>query len=261
MLTTAVIQFDSKPGKVRENLERATTMIEKAKEEGAELVVLPELFNVGYDFNILPYLDYDYEETKSFLSQTARELDINIAAGVLEVEAGNWYNSVVVFDQQGTSSALYRKISLFPLSGEQELFKQGNSLATFSIGNFKLGIMICFDIRFPEISREYLKQDCDGLIIASAFPLPRLDHWRELLKAMAIQNQMYIIAANRTGRDDIIQFLGNSCIIDPWGTVKAATNVTEETIVSHGIDLRKVFEVRKTMPCQENFKCLTELFQ
>ena len=254
------IQFNSKPGEVKTNLERAADMIRAAENRGADLIVLPELFNVGYDFDLLPEIEYDYSATRSFLSQLARELNVVIAGGVLEVEGENWYNSVVVFDGEGAVATSYRKISLFPLSGEQEIFEAGDSLATFSLGALKFGIMTCFDIRFPELGREYWKRDCDGLIVPAAFPLPRLDHWRNLIKSLAIQNQMYVIAANRVGEEDNLQFLGNSCIIDPWGTIKATADTTEETAVEHNLSRKKVVNVRQDMPCRENFEHLNNLF-
>jgi len=260
VIKAACVQLDSRPGDVKGNIDKSFRLIEEAKERGAQLVVLPELFNVGYDFCVLKDLHYDYYETRSLLSHSAKEFNIHIAAGLLEIEDGKWYNSVLVFDGGGVLLTRYRKICLFPLSHEEEIFHPGNELATFFIGNLKFGIMICFDIRFPEISRIYYKEGCSCVIVSSAFPFPRLDHWRILLRSRAVENQMYIVAANRVGKDGPFFFMGNSCIIDPWGTVNAIANETEETVILHELVADKVDEVRRTIPCTEGFNRLLELF-
>jgi len=260
VINTACVQLDSKPGDVKGNIEKSVSFIKEAKERGAQLVVLPELFNVGYDFSILESLRYNFDETRSLLSHTAKEFNIYIAAGLLEIENEKRYNSVLVFDAGGNIITKYKKICLFPLSREEEIFQPGSNLATFFIGNVKFGVMICFDIRFPEIGRKYYEEGCSCIIVSSAFPFPRLDHWRVLLKSRAVENQIYIVAANRVGKDGPFYFMGNSCIIDPWGTVKASANETEETVIIHELVADKVEEVRRTIPCRESFHRLLTLF-
>lgn len=261
MVKIASIQMDCEPGNVAKNLEKALGFIHEAAEKGAELVLLPELFNVGYDFTVYKKMEYNNQETIGILSDTAKKLDIHIVAGILELE-GDWcYNSIFIFDNLGKIVTKYRKVNLFPLSYEEEIFAPGEEKVTVTLKGIKFGIMICFDLRFPELSRQYLKDECDAILIASAFPFPRLDHWRILLKARAIENQMYVIAANRSGKDGGLTFLGNSCIIDPWGTVKATANETEETVILHTIETDKVQQVRKVMPIITNFKRLNQLFE
>lgn len=259
MIKAACIQVDSRPGDVKGNMERTLGFIRRAKDGGAQVAVLPELFNVGYDFSVLETPGYDYAGAVSLLSNAARELGIHIVAGLLETEDGKRYNSVLVFDNGGNILTKYRKICLFPLSREEEMFKPGGELAAFSIGGFKFGIMICFDIRFPEIARKYYQEGCSGIIVSSAFPFPRLDHWRILLRCRAVENQLYIVAANRVGKDGPFYFLGNSCIIDPWGTVKATAGETDETVISHELVADKVEEVRTSIPCRESFQRLLAL--
>lgn len=259
MLKVACGQLASEPGKCLVNLDKAGWMIRQAKVAGAELVVFPELFNVGYDFDVIKGMHYDFAETEAVLSRTARDKGIYLACGVLEVVDEVWYNSLIVWDKYGERAATYRKISLFPLSKEETVFTAGSNITTVNVGDFKLGLMICFDIRFPEISRRYMEEGCDGIIVASAFPFPRLDHWRTLLKSRAIENQMYIVAANRTGKDGELQFLGNSCIIDPWGTVKATASETDEGVIFHDLQLEKNAEVRKAIPCKQNVAWLRQI--
>ncbi len=248
-IKVACIQMDCESGNVKANLIKAGKMLAKAREKGAMLAVLPELFNVGYKLDILKSLDYDFCGTTAEISKLSKELDIHIAAGVFEKCDGRYYNSVVVYNNNGELIEKYKKINLFSLSNEKEIFIPGNEIKTFNIKSFKFGILICYDIRFPELSRKYLNAGCSALIISSAFPFPRLEHWNTLLKARAIENQVYVIASNRVGKDGDMQFLGNSCVIDPWGNVLIKKDETEEDVLVHDISTDEVERVRTFIPC------------
>lgn len=258
-LRLASIQINSEPGKVDINNKKAAAFIKEAKENGAEIAVLPELFNVGYDLPLLKTLEYDFDANIKLYSELASELDIYIAAGLLEVDEKGKYNTLFVFDKKGEIVCKYRKVNLFPLSIEEEIFTAGQKLAVFTVGDFKFGLMICYDIRFPELGRLYIEEGCNALMVASAFPFPRLDHWRTLLQSKAIENQLYLVAANRTGTDKNFTFVGNSCIIDPWGTVKATMGETDEGIICFDFNLEKVREVRSFIPALKNKKNLDSL--
>ncbi len=249
IIKVACIQMDCEIGNVKANLEKARSLLIKAKENGAEFAVLPELFNVGYQLDILNSLDYDFCDTAQELSNISQELNIYIAAGVFEKYEGKYYNSTVVYNNKGELIEKYRKINLFCLSNEKEVFEAGNEIKVFNIGSFKFGILICYDIRFPELSRRYLNEGCSALIVSSAFPFPRLEHWNTLLKARAIENQSYVIASNRSGRDGDMRFLGNSYIIDPWGSILANASDSEDTVLVHDIDIKEVDRVRTHIPC------------
>ncbi len=255
LLKIACIQSDCEPGNVTANLDRALRLVEAAQAGGARMAVLPELCNVGYDLNRLKNSSYDslargFEQSRDRLAAASRRLAMVIAAGLLETENGRYYNSLLVFDGEAVP-ARYRKLALFPLSGETEFFDPGDRLVTFRVDGFRLGIMICFDIRFPEIARKYLEEDCSGLIIASAFPSARLDHWQTLVKSRAVENQLYVAAANRSGADNGLRFAGNSCVIDPWGTVKASAAETGDAVIVHEMDLRNVSDARDRIPTRE----------
>ncbi|MGA1870076.1 MAG: nitrilase-related carbon-nitrogen hydrolase [bacterium] len=258
-LRIASIQINSEPSQVTKNNEKTVAFLHKAKKEGVQLAVLPELFNVGYNLPLLKDLDYDCDEAVELYGELAKSLDMYIAAGLLEVDEKGKYNSVFVFNNKGEIESKYRKVNLFPLSIEEEIFTAGQKLAVFTVGSFKFGVMICYDIRFPELGRLYVEKKCNALIVASAFPFPRLDHWRTLLKSRAIENQLYLIASNRTGKDKDFWFVGNSCVIDPWGTVKVTMSETDEGIICHDLAIEKVNEVRKFIPALKNKQNLDSL--
>jgi omega-amidase len=251
-IKTAVIQMSCEPGNIDANLEKGIDFIRKSKDNNADLAVLPELFNVGYDLEMVRNLDYDNQYTLDKLKSTAESESIHICAGILEIERGIKYNSIYVFNDKGEIAARYRKMNLFPLSKEYEIFEPGDEIETFRINGLVAGLMICFDLRFPELSRQYIAKKCSMLVVSSAFPFPRLDHWRILLKARAIENQMYIAASNRVGKDGGLWFCGNSSVIDPWGVVVSTANETDEGIIYGEIIKEKVMSVRNTIPCFRN---------
>ena len=243
------IQLDCNPGMVTENIENSLSWIDRAKDQGCSLAVLPELFNTGYDLSIIKETAYNMNEVVSLLSEAAKNRNMWIAGGILEIENDEYYNSLYVINPGGQIAAKYRKINLFTIGMETEIFTPGRKIQTFEINGLKAGLAICFDLRYPGLFREYRHAGCDAVIIVSAFPFPRLDHWRVLLKARAIENQLYIIASNRTGKEAGLEFLGNSMIIDPWGTALSAAGDDEETIVTADIFKSKVDETRDKIPC------------
>lgn len=252
IVKVASIQMDCQSGKVKENLDKAESMLKKARERGAILSVLPELFNVGYQLDIIKDLEYSFNETTNQISKISKELGMYIAAGVLEKCGNNYYNSVLVYNNHGKLIEVYRKINLFSLSNEKDVFLPGNEIKMFQINDFKFGVLICYDLRFPELSRKYLEEGCSALLISSAFPSPRLEHWNILLKARAIENQVYVIASNRVGMDGSLRFVGNSCIIDPWGEVLMKRNEEEEDVLVYGICKNEVDKVRSLIPCSKD---------
>lgn len=247
-LSVATIQMASRAGDVDYNLMQAERLMKAAKKQGAQFVLLPELFDVGYDLNRVMHMAYDTEQTITRLSQISKAQNLYIMAGIYEKALEGSYNSAYVFDPNGEVIAKYRKNKLFCLSKEKEVFTQGKDLATVEIGGIKFGLMICYDIRFPELARRYVDEGCTGLAIISAFPFPRVEHWKTLLKARAIENQLYVVAANRVGENDGFWFHGKSSIIDPWGTLLQEANETDETFAIAHINAKKVEEVREKLP-------------
>ncbi len=244
-LKIAATQMASVPGDFMKNREIISKFVEKASLLGADIIITPELSNVGYDLTILRNIGYNFQEEISYYKELASIYKITLLAGLLEESDGTLYNSLFVFNPNGEIKTVYRKINLFPLSKESEVFQHGTKPVTITVGDFKIGLSICYDIRFPELFKAYAEEDCQALIVSSAFPFPRLEHWQTLLKAHAIMNQSWVIASNRIGKDVGAPFLGHSCFIDPWGQVTSTFTDKEEDILIDTIDLARVQEVRK----------------
>jgi predicted amidohydrolase len=260
-LNVSCIQMDCKPGDIEFNLEKAKDFAGKARETGTEILVFPELFDIGYDLCSLDTLKIDTEKTVGVLSKVAKGNKMFIAAGLTEKSDQTLYNTVYVFNDLGETVVKYRKMNLFSLSKENYYFKPGIKPQSFTIKGIKIGLMICYDLRFSELGRRYFMDGCGAIIISSAFPKPRQDHWDTLLKARAIENQLYIIASNRTGRVGEMEFAGRSTIIDPWGVVVKKLENDGEGIIGSCINMDKVEEVRKFIPCCDDMMRLDGLLK
>jgi len=259
----ALAQIDIDAAAVTENRRRAVAAVERAADAGSDLVVLPELFTVGY-FAFEAYqrnaegLD---GETLTELQAVAADHDIAILAGSivedLELSAAAGYdvpaddglaNTSVLLDRDGTQRAVYRKHHLFGYdSAESDLLVPGESLPTVDFGGFTIGVTTCYDLRFPELYRRLVEAGATLVLVPSAWPYPRVEHWRLLPRARAVENQCYVAAANGVGRFEEAELLGRSTVYDPWGTPLASSD-DAPALVTADISPEKVREVRAEFP-------------
>ena len=248
-ITAATIQFDMKLGKPEENLEKAINLILRAKSEHkCDIVLLPEMWTTGYDLNNISILATRY--SNDFLIQlknVCKEKSINLVAGSIPViEDNRLYNRSICIDNNGKLVHSYDKVHLFSLMNEEKYFSNGSSVKIFDIMSIKSAVAICYDLRFSGLFSSYAKMGASIIFIPAEWPLPRLNHWRTLLIARAIEFQCFIVAANRTGSDSKHSYFGHSMIIDPWGEILAEAG-TDEEISSSVIDIEKIQTVRKSI--------------
>src|SRR5436190_252004 len=225
-MKVAVAQISCLLGDPQANLLKVRAFSRRAKATGAELIVFPEMTDTGYSMPVIQAsADHWDRGFVPGLQETASKLSIAIVSGVSERSGSSIYNSQVLIDSHGNIPAKYRKTHLYAVAPveEQICFAPGNSFASFELGGLHFGFSICYDLRFPEMYRKLVTEhDVDAFIISSAWPFPRVEHFRTLAMARAIENQSYVIASNRVGKDDDLWFCGSSAIIDPRGVVIAA---------------------------------------
>src|SRR5438874_12130506 len=225
-MKVAVAQISCSLGDPKANLSKVRDVSRGAKESGAELIVFPEMSDTGYSMPVIQkHADPWKTGFVAGLQQIANELSTAIISGVSERNGSSIYNSQVLVDAKGDIVAKYRKTHLYAVAPveEQTCFAPGDSFASFELGGLRFGCSICYDLRFPEIYRKLVtEQNVGALLISSAWPFPRDEHFRVLAQARAIENQGYVIASNRVGKDGNLWFCGNSAIIDPRGVVIAA---------------------------------------
>jgi omega-amidase len=230
------------------NLLKVRDFSGRAKEAGADLIVFPEMIDTGYSMPVIQANAASW--TDGFvpgLQETARNLSIAIVSGVSERDVSSIYNSQVFVDQQGEIVAKYRKTHLYAVEPveEQTCFAPGDAFVSFAFGGLRFGFSICYDLRFPEMYRKLVtEQQVGAFIISSAWPFPRLEHFRTLALARAIENQSYVVASNRVGKDDDLWFCGSSAIIDPRGVVIAAASADREELIHADVSDELALSVR-----------------
>jgi omega-amidase len=245
----AVAQISCSLGDPEANLLKVRDLSRQAKEDGVELIVFPEMVDTGYSMPVIQ--KHAAFWTSGFvpgLQETARELSIAIVSGVSERVGSSIYNSQVFIDSHGNIPAKYRKTHLYAVAPveEQTCFAPGDTFATFALGDLHFGFSICYDLRFPEMYRKLAtEQKVDAFIVSSAWPFPRVEHFRTLAMARAIENQSYVIASNRVGKDDDLWFCGSSAIIDPRGVVIAAASADREELIQGDMSEELVLSVRR----------------
>ena len=249
-MKVSCLQMNMKLGEVKENFAHAERMIGDAVKEDPDVLVLPETWNTGFfpkeDLARLSCKDGD--EVKSRIGGLAKRYSVNIVAGsVSNVRDNRIFNTAMIFDREGRCIAEYDKTHLFTPMGEDTYYTRGDHLCSFTLDGVRCGIVICYDIRFPELTRTLSLQGMDILFTVSQWPKERIFHLRTLTAARAIENQMFAVCCNSCGTAHKTLFGGNSAIIDPFGKTLALGGETED-IISATCDIRMLSEIRGSIP-------------
>ncbi|QDX41374.1 carbon-nitrogen family hydrolase [Salarchaeum sp. JOR-1] len=255
----ALAQLEIEAAAVDANTERAVSAIETAAGEGADLVALPEIFNVGY----FAFDAYGREAealdgpTLTRIRDAARENDVAVLAGsvVEDLSATDGgpaddglANTSVLFDSSGDRLLAYRKHHLFGYeSAEARMLVPGEDVPTADLDGVTVGVTTCYDLRFPELYRDLADDGTDVVLVPSAWPYPRVEHWKTLPRARAIENLAYVATINGSGSFDDASLLGRSTVYDPWGTPIATTD-DDPDIVTAEVSRDHVAETRAEFP-------------
>jgi omega-amidase len=249
----ALLQMDIALGQPEVNYEKAIEWIERAASRGTDLIVLPEMWNTAYSLqNIREIADRDGKMTRERIGSLAKKHGVNILAGsVADLRDGEVYNTTYIFDRTGAVAGQYSKIHLFRLMDEEKFLQAGEQVGRFTLDGVEIGSMICYDLRFPELTRTLSLSGAQVVFVPAEWPHPRLNHWRHLQIARAIENQMFVISCNRVGKAGDTEFFGHSMVIDPWGEILLEAD-EQEGIHHVTIDLGLVPEIRSRIPIFED---------
>ncbi|MFV8830206.1 carbon-nitrogen family hydrolase [Alkalihalobacterium sp. APHAB7] len=249
----AIYQMDIIPGAPEENHKKVKQWFEQAasQEEKPDVVVLPEMWTTAYTLTSLDQVaENDQKQTATLLSELAKQYAVNVVGGSIATKEGdNIYNRALVFNRSGEQVHQYDKIHLVPMLNEHLYLAGGQErVQSFELDGVKVGVIICYDLRFPELARSLALAGTEVLFIVAEWPEARQSHWTTLQQARAIENQMYVVSSNRVGTYDGVEFCGRSLVINPWGdTVAQGTQDKEETITAN-LQLKDVKEVRHNVP-------------
>jgi len=247
----AALQFPIRMGDVEANTSRAFALLRDAAKGGAALCVLPEMWSTGFSYDNLkticgttPGILYD-------LRRFAADKRVVIAGSLPERSGRSVYNTLYLINSTGVITGEYRKTHLFSPSGEHLHFRKGTaaSVAHTSVGT--IGPQICYDIRFPELSRKYYAEGATLFCVPAQWPAARKAHWDLLTVARAVENQLFVVAANAVGRSGEFQYSGGSVIVSPWGE-RLAQGGEDESIVIATIDPARVEDARRRIPCAQD---------
>ena len=261
----AAVQMTSGADKAS-NLDAATRLIRKAAESGASFVGVPENFSwMGPE----PERDQNAESlegaTLARMAELAKSLKISLLAGsILEAGApgGRLYNTSVLFGPEGQRLGVYRKIHLFDVEvGDGQTYREsaavapGTEVVVAQAPFGKVGMSVCYDLRFPELYRRHAEAGAVLLTVPAAFTLMTgKDHWEVLLRARAIENQAYVIAPAQQGRHPKDRLTwGHAMVVDPWGLVVARASEGEGFAMAE-LDLEYLAKVRRTLPALQHRK-------
>jgi predicted amidohydrolase len=213
-----IVQYSPVWEKREENFERIVSLTEK-EGKNCDLIILPEMSLTGFTMNTSAFAEeLDGETVKNFIA-LSRKLKTNFLVGIIEKDGEQIFNSLFHFDKNGIIAARYRKIHLFSFAKEDKFYSSSSEIVVTKIENRKVGLSICYDLRFPELYRLQTKQGAELLINIANWPLPRIFHWRELLKARAIENLAFVVGVNRIGTDPFNTYNGQSLCYNPKGEV------------------------------------------
>jgi omega-amidase len=245
----AVCQMNVIQGDKAENRKKAESFIDEASRSGAKVIILPEMWTSGYDFdNLIEHTENLDGPTSKFLSRKAQENQIFIVGGSFPVQFQDGVkNTSITYDPNGNVINIYSKLHLIGLMAEDKYLAPGIEYRTFEIEKSLAATIICYDLRFPELMRSYALEGAGVLFVPAEWPIQREQHWLTLLRARAIENQFYVVGANMVGRNESNVFNGHSVIYDPWGDIVAEAG-SAPAILYAEIDLSVVKTVRERMP-------------
>ena len=259
----ACIQLGVEGGAVEENVETAIERVRAAAAAGADLVVLPELFDVGYfafDSYARAAESVAGDRLDRFAS-VAAETDVSVLAGTvvedlaasaadgIDVPAETGLaNTAVLFDRDGERRLVYRKHHLFGYGSEEtDRMVPGEAVPVVDVEGVRVGVTTCYDLRFPSQFREMVDAGVECVLVPSAWPYPRVEHWRTLGRARAIENLAYVAAVNGSGDFGDDALCGRTAVYDPWGTTLASAGEEPATVTAE-VDPDRVAAVREEFP-------------
>lgn len=251
-ITLALAQMDIITGRSEVNLERARNLAAQAREAGADLLLLPELWLHGYDLEQASRWAASLgEDGFAQMSALAREYGLYLAGSLLERHDGGISNTAVLYGPDGALLGSYRKVHLFRLMQEHLYLTPGDRAVLCPTPWGPVGLAICYDMRFPELFRAMALAGAVLFLVPAQWPVRRLEAWLILVRARAVENELFIAACNRVGRDGDVLFPGRSCVVDPWGNTLVEGDDREGLLIARA-DLGEIRKARRYLTVYED---------
>ncbi len=245
------------------NVKKAVDMIKSAARNDADIILLPEMFNCPYDNSKFREYAESVEDSATLerISEAARNSGVYVVAGSIpELDDGKLYNSSFIFNRDGEVMDVHRKMHLFDIHvpgeisfRESENLTAGDKVTVVETDLCRVGVVICYDIRFPELSRLMVDRGVELILVPGAFNMTTGPaHWETLMRVRAVDNQVYLAAASPARNRELSYIAyGHSMIVDPWGDVLNQAGASEEIIYAE-VNSSRIRDVRNQLPLLEN---------
>ncbi|MBA8772888.1 carbon-nitrogen family hydrolase [Staphylococcus coagulans] len=252
-----LFQFNVVPADAKKNQEKIASLFDKHVKHNTDVVVLPEMWNNGYALSELQTkADNELTQSYPFIKKLAQQYQVDIIAGSVSNKKNDAvFNTAFAVNQAGDKIYEYDKIHLVPMLDEPDYLTDGQDVPyvyTLTDGT-KVSQIICYDLRFPELSRYPAASGANIIFYVAQWPDVRLSHWRQLLQARAVENDMYVVAVNGSGNDGKTTYAGHSMVIDPNGQIIEEADA-QEAVLTVELDLNLVIEQRKAIPVFDNIR-------
>lgn len=236
------------------NKQKILSLVEKADEK-IDLLILPEMSLTGFTMNTEQFAEGIGGDTFRFFSALAMEKSFDVFVGIIERGKQKPFNTLLHISSKGRLIKLYRKVHPFSFSRENLFYNSGSKPVTTKIKKNLIGLSICYDLRFPELYRKYAKKRVHLIVDIANWPDARIEHWRTLLKARAIENQCYVAGVNRVGNDPKLHYNGCTGFYDPLGNLLAEV-VEEEKLLIVEMNKSYINEIREKFPFLDDIKMI-----
>lgn len=246
----AAIQFNIVLGDVKSNLQKVEMALDRVAKQGVELAVLPEMWSAGYDYKRLAQHAAETPRVLDALCEKSEAHGLVIVGSLPEGQEGKLYNTAYVIDK-GQVVGSYRKLHMFSTMGEDRFLSPGEKSLVVSTSAGRLGVAICYDLRFPELFRKMALEGAEIVCLPAEWPKPRQEHWRTLLRARAIENQLFVIATNCCGMQGKLDFFGMSLLLSARGEVLAEGGETDAELVAT-FDYQEMVDYRSQIRCYDD---------
>lgn len=243
----AAIQFNIALGEIEQNLAKARAAVQRVAAQGAQLAVLPEMWSAGYDYKRLARHAAETPRVLEEVCRLAAEHAMVVVGSLPEEADGKIFNTAYVVDR-GDLCGSYRKLHMFSTMGEDRFLSPGDRTLVVSTAVGRIGIAICYDLRFPELFRKMALEGAEIICLPAEWPKPRQEHWRTLLRARAMENQLFVVAANCCGIQGKLDFFGMSLLLSARGDVLAEGGEIDTELVAT-FDFQEMADYREQIRC------------
>lgn len=246
----AAVQFNIALGNIEHNLSKVAAAIKRVAAQGVQLAVLPEMWSAGYDYKRLVKHAAETPRVIETICKLSAQHNMVVVGSLPEEADGKIYNTAYVVDC-GEVLDSYRKLHMFSTMGEDRFLSPGDQTLVVPTSVGRLGIAICYDLRFPELFRKMALEGAEIICLPAEWPKPRQEHWRTLLRARAMENQLFVVATNCCGLQGKLDFFGMSLLLSAKGEVLAEGGEVDAELTAT-FDYQEMVDYRAQIRCYDD---------